>query len=372
MLNILFYTPFNSRSRDTESLMQAFVQQGNKVFLLSQTAEGPYHEQCKKLGVVVSAYPIHKGFAPVYFLRHTLYLIRFCRKNKIRLVYAHLENAGLPAVLSQAFIRAKVITCRHTVNEAVLMGSKKFEWLNKLVYRLSRRIIVVSEKSKVWMTEHENIRASKIHLIRLAYNFDLYPKSDPYRVSDIKKKYPSKLLLLTACRMMSGKRPDVSIQVATNLIEKGLDIKLLLLGDGPLLETMQKKVALSGLQDKIFVLGYQSHIMDYLSACDLLVHPSLQDSSSVIIKEAGLCQKAVLTCKNIGDVNEYLQSDKNAFLVSEENTVNEMTETLSEIYEHPERLSQIAQALFDTVKNRFDINTILPAYIKIHSELEEA
>ncbi|NJM26390.1 MAG: hypothetical protein HC859_13810 [Bacteroidia bacterium] len=36
MKRILFYSPFNQRSRDTESLMIAFKQMGHRVLSLSQ------------------------------------------------------------------------------------------------------------------------------------------------------------------------------------------------------------------------------------------------------------------------------------------------------------------------------------------------
>ena len=59
-MNILFYTPFNLRSRDTESLMEAFIQQGHKVLVLTQAEEGVYHENCRMLGVDVYTHVLTK------------------------------------------------------------------------------------------------------------------------------------------------------------------------------------------------------------------------------------------------------------------------------------------------------------------------
>ncbi|HQQ93904.1 MAG TPA: glycosyltransferase family 4 protein [Bacteroidia bacterium] len=370
MLNILFYTPFNSRSRDTESLMQAFVQQGHRVFLLTQTPRGDYHASCESFGVTTQTHVLPKFSSFAYFIKHSWYLIRFCREHKIQVVYAHLENAALPAVLGQYFIKSRVFSCRHIVDEAYLMNSTRFKWLNKIVYTLSQEIIVVSERSKNWMVQQEGIRPTKIRVIPLAYNFKLYPEPDPEAVQQIRFLYPCKLLLLTACRMTKGKRPELSIELLEKLLGLGLDVKLLLLGDGPLLTDMKRLAMKPELQGSVYILGHQQNIMDYLSACDLLVHPSVQDASSVIIKEAGLCGKTVICCRGIGDVDDYLVHGQNAFLVSANQTVQDMQTIISEIQNKAEQLKTMGQQLQNSVKQRFEITPILEQYQSIHIETE--
>jgi glycosyltransferase involved in cell wall biosynthesis len=351
--------------------MQAFVNQGHHVFMLSQMEKGAYHIACENIGVQCFYYVLKKTFSPVYFLNHAIFLKRFCKKHSIDVVYAHLENAGLPAVLCQYFIPAKVFTCRHIVDEAELMGSKKFKWLNKIVYTLSKNIIVVSERSKQWMIEKEGVSEKKISVIRLAYNFALYPKADIKIVEEIRQQYPARMLLLTACRMMEGKRPQVSINVAKRLIEDGLDVKLLLLGEGPLANNIIKEITIPALESRVYFLGFRSNIMDYLSACDILIHPSLQDSSSVIIKEAGLNERAVLACFDIGDASEYLVHQKNALLVTSTTTEKEMTEHIKAVYAFPEQLIALGKNLKTSVLERFDISNILPEYNRIHLEIEQ-
>lgn len=368
-MNILFYTPFNSRSRDTETLMQAFKNQGHNVFLLTQDPWDAYQEQCKKYGVEVFTHVLPKRNSIVYFVKHSLYLIRFCQKNKIDVVYAHLENAGLSAVLAQYFIKAKVFACRHVIDEAYLLKSKKFILLNKIVYGLSKQVIVVSEHCKNWMVEKEKIKSNKIKVIPLAYNFDLYAKPDRKIVREIKIQYPCEMLLLIACRMVKAKRAELSIQLTQQLIAEGFDVKLLVLGSGPELETLQTQVKTLSLEAKVFVLGFKTNIMDYLAACDLLVHPSLMDSSSVIIKEAGLNAKPVIACAGIGDVDEYLVSGQNAFLVSEKNTLEEMALKIKSFYRNTALLKYVGENLQEVVVQRFNILKIIETYNGIHKSI---
>lgn len=358
-MNILFYTSFNGRSRDTESLIESFSKQGHTLFVLTQTDKGIYHEQCENLSAKVYGCNIPKKTF-IYFLRHALFLIRFCRANKIDVVYSHIENASLSAVIAQYFIKAKVIACRHIIDEAYLLNSKKFILLNKIVYFFAKEIIVVSNRCKEYMVKIEGVSEKKIHVIYLAYNFNLYNKPNPIKVNEIKDLYNAKLLFITACRMVKPKRPEIAIEVIKRLVISGIDAKLLLLGTGIYTEELASYIAENKLSDRVFLLGFKDNIMDYLMACDALIHPSILDSSSVIIKEAGMCKKIVITCSGIGDVDEYLVNNVNSILVSKENSVDEMYNALKN---QPNILgNDFGEKLSQVVSNRFSIENILPQY----------
>jgi len=347
--------------------MEAFVNQGHNVLLLTHAPRGAYHERCEQLGVKVHSHVIGKRSPIIYYLRHSLHLFLFCRRNKVDIIYAHLETAALPAVLIQYFVQARVIACRHIIDEAVLSGNRNFIRIVRLVYRMARQVIVVSERAKLYMVEREKVAQEKITVIRLAYNFGLYASPESREVKVIRESHACELLLITACRLVPAKRPEFSIQIVENLIKLGLDVKLMLLGTGPAIETLTALINTKGLGHRVFLLGHRSNIMDYLSAADMLVHPSILDSSSVIIKEAGLREKLVVACRDIGDVNEYLVHGENSFLVSADQAVSEMTGIIHQVYEDRKAYDGMGEALKVIVQDRFSIERILPSYDEFHN-----
>ncbi len=373
-LHILFYTPFNSRSRDTETLMLDFTRQGHKVFLLTHAAEGPYHQFAKQHGVEAFAAGIPQGFAPFFYLRQLLFLLRFIKKNKIRLVYAHLEPTALVASFAR-FIMPSVVffACRHSVDEPYLSGNKNFIRVNKWCYRLAKYVIVVSERAKQFMIEKEKIRAEKIRVINLAYDFSIYPPVSADAVNAIKEKYAGEVLLLTACRLVESKRPEISIRVMEQLVkEKGIaNARLLMCGEGPLKNSLEELIKNKGLEKNISLTGQVNNMLDYLSATDILLHPSILDSSSVIIKEAGLCKKTVITCRDVGDVNDYLIHDENALLVQRDDPADEMTKQVMRFLQNKISMtSLLGENLHAIVKKRFHIGEISPVYRQMHEQIE--
>ncbi len=366
-MNILFYAPFSSRSRDTESLMEAFQKKGHTVFLLTQSPEGPYHAHCRSLGVKVFSRVLVKRHAAWYYLAHAFHLVRFCWRHRVNVLYAHLETAAFPAVLAQPLVSAKVIVCRHVVNEAVLSGNRNYMRMSRWVYGLARHVIVVSERARRYMIEQEGVDRRKIKFIPLAYNFNFYEKPNPIEVARIRQSLSCRLLVLTASRLVKAKRPELAMRVVAGLRRRGLDVKLMLLGAGPDEAALAKSCEENGWGDAVQFFGFRSNILDYLAACDLLIHPSLLDSSSVIVKEAGLLSKPVIACRGVGDLEEYLVDGNDIILVSPDNTEQEMLAAVEAFCLNPSRYEGLGAALHKKVLTRFSIDRVAVEYEPIHA-----
>jgi hypothetical protein len=187
MASILFYTPFDQRSRDVESLMLAFHQQGHRVISLSQQKGSMIHEFLRSQGIEVHSHVIQSASANWwYFFRHLIFFVRFCRREKIDIVYSHLEPANYVASIGQFFIRAKTIICRHHIDEGRLYGFDQALYY-KITYRLAKKIIVESDHARRYMMEHENIPGDKILHINLAYDFSLYPVPVEEKVKQLRR-----------------------------------------------------------------------------------------------------------------------------------------------------------------------------------------
>lgn len=365
-MTILFYTPFNNRSRDTESLMFAFMKQGHNVLFLSQTKSDDYVDFLQKRGIVASYKVFQKANKFLNWLSHIFFLISYCRKNKIDVVYSHLESANFIAVLAQYFIKAKVIVCRHHVDEIHLNGQEK-SLSYYLIYKLARKIIVVSNRARNFMVEVENVYPNKIYKINLAYDFKLYDQVDVKEVEDIRRKFDCKLLIVTACRLVKDKRPELSVELIESLSKLNFDAKMLILGRGDMAISLNEQIKEKKLEDRCFLLGHQSNILDYLSAADIVFHPSFLDSSSVIVKEAGLVKKPVIVCAGVGDFDDYIVSGTNGVLVSKEKTIKEAVEFLYKFYDRKPDFKYLGENLSVDVNRLFSLENILPEYQKFNS-----
>ena len=361
-MRILFYTPLNTRCLDIESQAAEFKKAGHEIFLLTQSPYYILHENFKSYGYLVAANPVTSNWTKWLVLKRWFYLVVYCRRHRIDVLYAHLEPANFIAILAQYFVRTRVIICRHHIDEAKLYPFGK-DLSYKLTYKLAREIIVVSARAKEYMIEEELVPASRIYQINLSYNFDLYASPNSDIVRNIREQHSAEVLLLSVCRLTRYKRPELSIEVLKKLYDLGLNAKLIILGKGELMGSLQQQILKNGLEQFVSLAGYVSNVQDYMAASDFLVHPSLLESSCISLKEAGLVNLPIIVCKNIGDFNEVINHE-NGFKVNPDNFVDESVTIINKWYKKKDELAKIGQNLHSTVLTLFDIAKVAPYYEK--------
>jgi glycosyltransferase involved in cell wall biosynthesis len=360
--NILIYYQNPSRSIFFESFIQKLIQKGYNVYFLTKSVKGVLHERIKELGATTDFYN-PRGYRLFRFIYHWRFLIKYCRKNKIEIVYSHLQLANLIALFAQYFISAKVFPCRHHVDEIMIVRNKTALRIDKMVNRLAKKIIVVSEAVKRHMTDRENVKADKIIVIPLGYNFDLYSKPDPVRVENIKQQMNCHLLLIIIARMTAGKRHIIALQALNRLVSEGLDIKMAILYSGPEEENLKAFIHKNNLAERVVFTGFLNNTMDYVEAADLLVHPSVIEASNQVVKEAAILEKPSVVCSGIGDFDEYIVHKQNSFLVSKENTLDEMCEIVREYYYKKGELKKMGARLKEKVLCKFNIEKVADEYL---------
>jgi glycosyltransferase involved in cell wall biosynthesis len=360
-MNILFYTPMNTRCRDIESQAIEFRKAGHHIFLLTQSAFGSLHESFAAYGYTVSSTEFFFNLSPANLLLRVFKLMWYCWSRKIDLVYAHLEPSNFIAVVAQYFIKSRVVICRHHLDYARLSGMDQY-LSYKLTYKLAKDIIVVSPQTKRYMIKEEGVSESKIHAINLSYNFDLYEPPNPVKVIEIKSFYPSDILLLTVGRLSDLKRPQLSIQLLYELRKTNLNAKLLILGEGELMDDLKKDVNDLNLSAQVFFPGYVNNVLEYMSASDFLIHPSISESSCISLKEAGLVALPAIVCKGIGDFDEVLEDQRNGFLVDKDHFIDASFAIVQRHFQNKAELERIGEALRRDVRNKFDIRNVAGYY----------
>jgi glycosyltransferase involved in cell wall biosynthesis len=258
--NILIYFQNSYRNIFFESFLPGLIKKGYNVHFLTKCEKGILHEKMEELGATTASYnPRGPRFAR--FIYHWWFLVKYSRKNKIDIVYSHLQLANLIALFAQYFIRAKVFPCRHHVDEIMLVRNKTALRIDKMVNRLAKKIIVVSDAVKRHMVEQENVKPGKIIVIPLGYNFDLYSKPDPEKVLKIKKKMDCHLLLIVIARMTAGKRHIITLQVLKRLVAEGLDIKMLILDRGVEEENLRTFIRENNLDERVLFTSFLTNTM---------------------------------------------------------------------------------------------------------------
>lgn len=362
MPTILFYYPSNKRSVQIETTLIELKKLGNKIILLTTCEAGALHERLKSLNIAHFSNPINSSGIN-YYLSQIIFLVKFAKKNKVDFIFGNLQHTNLIAVIAQYFTKAKVIAFRHHFkfskgNYGINLEINKNELLfDNIINRLAKLIVVPSKGVYEGILNHENINPSKLIIIPYLYDFSQYGKPDAIRVQEIKNTYKGRLRIIMVARLIPFKRHLLMLPIFKKLIENGFDIQILILDEGPEKANIAKYIEENKLNSRIHLIGYTKEFLNYMEACDLLVHPSLTEASNNVVKEIGLLKKAVAVCRNVGDFDEYIKDEENGFLLDIENPQLEVERIIESLYNNPELGKKMGDKLYKTINTKFSNNS---------------
>lgn len=318
-MNILFYSSFNSRSITLESIIVE-VAKKHKVFFLTTCEKGKIHFELEKKGINCYSSQITNK----RFLKHSkeiFFLIKFIKNKKIKLVYSHLQLPNLYSSISSKILKVKLYTFRHNSDLIRIRGNIKEVIIEKIINKLSPNIVAISNKVHEQLLI-EKVKSKKISIINNGYNFELYHSlSDENNYLKLKKQFKDKIVVLFPGRLIETKNHIISLDTFCKLKVIYPNIHLIIIGSGPLKNIINKRVLDRDLLNHVSLFDFTEYISDYYKISDITIQPSISEASNNVIKEALYFRNKVIACNNVGDFNEYLDSN---FLIEPSNLYNEL------------------------------------------------
>ncbi len=87
-------------------------------------------------------------------------------------------------------------------------------------------------------------------------------------------------------RLAEQKNHRFSVQVLRELVAKGADVHLLIVGGGELEHLIRMQIQEAGLSERATMVGDQQDVASYLSVMDLMIFPSVHEGLGIVMLEA--------------------------------------------------------------------------------------
>ena len=159
---------------------------------------------------------------------------------------------------------------------------------------LQKRISVIpdymfscSDKAGVWLFGSESIKKSNYFLLKNAIDTEKFSYNSHVR-SQIKEEFglADELVLGHVGNFTDPKNYPFILRVFQNLIKKNNNCKLLLVGNGPLIDFVKKQAIDLEISDHIIFTGTRTDVYNVLQAFDFFIFPSLFEGLPVTVIEA--------------------------------------------------------------------------------------
>ncbi|CAI8863103.1 MULTISPECIES: glycosyltransferase family 4 protein [Bacillus] len=126
---------------------------------------------------------------------------------------------------------------------------------------------------------------------------------------------PTDFLMFYAAEFNKNKNQQFLIRSLALIKDSVPNARLLLAGNGPLLEDCKDLAKQIGVFEMVDFLGYRNDISKILSACDIAVASSLREGLPVNIMEAMACGLPIIASENRGHL-ELVEDKVNGYIIS--------------------------------------------------------
>ena len=164
------------------------------------------------------------------------------------------------------------------------------------------------------------------------------------------------------------KRVGAVLEIFRRLRER-MRARLVLVGDGPDRPGLEQRVAQLGLHDAVEFVGEQQDVVPWLSAADVFLLPSAQESFGLAALEAMACEVPVVASR-VGGLPEVIEDGVTGFLC-EPDDLDGMVARSAELLANPGLRERLGQAGAQLVRTKFCEDLIVPEYEAFYREVIE-
>ncbi len=300
----------------TFNIAKEFVNEGNKVFIITSRYEDTLPEIEQKEGITIYRLPTYSLFVKrhpiIKFNKGKRELIKKLQNEKIDFVILQ-TRFWLTTVIGGKFAKKNGISriliehgiSHFTVHNKILdfFGRIYEHILTSYVKRLVKDYYGVSEQCNKWL-KHFNMNAKGI--LYNSININEYEKYKNEKYELPIKKQTTKILFVG--RMIKDKGIIELIESYKEL-KKVYPLTLILAGNGPLLESLKKENP-----DCIFTDNLKHpDIMRLYNSVDIFINPSYSEGLPTTVLEAGL-MKCKIIATDVGGTSEIIEHKKEGIL----------------------------------------------------------
>lgn len=227
--------------------------------------------------------------------------------------------------------------------------------VESIMFRLSNRIITVSDKTNNDLKKIRNIPDSKV--IPNGINFK--------EIIDVSSGN-GKWQVIYAGRMIKEKRVDLLVKALAEVKEEIPNIKALIIGEGPENQQIKKIASDLKLDDNITFLGFMdSHneLISYFKSSEVFVLPSEREGFGIVVLEANASGLPVVVVKSpLNAAIDLIDEGKNGFIA--ESSTNGLKNKIITAIEHKDEMK--TQSIESA--REYDWDRIIPLLEQFYQE----
>ncbi|HEX6788997.1 MAG TPA: glycosyltransferase family 4 protein [Gaiellaceae bacterium] len=233
-----------------------------------------------------------------------LLLARLVRSLRADVVHTHLVHADLYGGLAARMRGTQLITTKHNDDP---FRTGPFRYFERGLAKLADRVIAITDALRTFTIERVGVPAAKVQTIH--YGLDGLPAAWGKNPRDGVPQ--DARVLLAVSRLTQQKGVDVAVRA---LAELPVDTVLVVLGEGPERNALERLARDVGVDGRVFLLGRVPDVTAWLQRARVFVHPARWEGFGLGVLEAMLAGLPVVA-SNVSSLPELVANGETGLLV---------------------------------------------------------
>jgi glycosyltransferase involved in cell wall biosynthesis len=293
-------------------------------------------------------------------------LIPVLRDNKIDILHTHGGVAGFYGRWAARKCRLPVII--HTLHGIHYLHYRNF--LLKWIYVLLERYFSRFTDALIFVSDADREKGKRFKLapeekmVVVKNGIDLSSRELQKKLeSEIEKNrrdlglQSSQPIVGTVARLHRQKGITYLLKAAKRICQAFPEIKILIVGGGPLRSKLEREAQRLGLEDVVWFMGKREDVTKFLSIFDIFVLPSLWEGLPYVLMEAAALGKTVVAT-DIDGVREVIENGKTGILVPPRNPES-LAQAVRRLLQDKGYALKLGQKIGEEVLPRFTLSRMV-------------
>lgn len=276
-------------------------------------------------------------------------LKKIIEQESYEVIHCNTPMGGIVTRLAAVGARRKGTKVFYTAHGFhFYQGAPKKNWLifypiEKFFSRLTDKMITITYEDYNLSSKKFHCKTEHIHGVGVSTE-RYYPIDSLERVKRLKAEglTGDEYVILCVGELNANKDQKTLISAISKIVDQIPQLKVLLAGNGPLREDLEKQIKQEGLGEVITFLGYRTDLYEITPAVDLIVSCSNREGMPLNILEAMLSGKPVVASINRG--HKELVEDRKTGLLFQPGNVNGLAKRIMVVYCNPKRAEKMGKA----------------------------
>lgn len=297
-------------------------------------------------------------------------ILHYAKQCSVDIIHSHGYKTNiLLGVIPKSIRKIPLICTVHGwTNTKAMSKMALYEWLDRKLLKYLDAVVVVNRlmigDSRIVSAK---VAKSKMFVVENGIKLEKGRHTNYDKDRVISQYIKSSFSICIVGRLSKEKGHEYLIEAVRLLKDKGNNIKLIIIGEGDLLNELQAKVRHLYLQDHVMFLGYLENATVYIRHFDVFVLSSLTEGMPITLLEA-MQENVPIVATNVGGIPDIIGNGEAGLLVPPSDP-GALASGIECILENPAIIKPLTDCAASRLKQYYSSEVMAKKYMNIYNIL---